>query len=228
MICRRWPCSRCSSASVLAVVQTDVKRMMAYSSINHAGFVLVGVQAATEQGVQAALFYLATYTFLIAGTFGVITLVGRKGDGAPQPRRLPGPRPVAAGAGAAADRVPARPGRRAADLGLLRQVLRHHRRGRRRVGVAGGRRHAVVGHLGVPVPAHHGEPVHGRSRRGAGAPASPSRWAPASASPCAWSSRCSSACGPARSPRWPGTRSRSSPPRLTPTDRARGRVRQAM
>jgi NADH-quinone oxidoreductase subunit N len=67
--------------AVLAVVQTDVKRMMAYSSINHAGFVLVGVEAATRQGVQAALFYLATYTFLIAGTFGVITLVGRKGDG---------------------------------------------------------------------------------------------------------------------------------------------------
>src|SRR5215471_3503003 len=66
--------------AVLAVVQTDVKRMMAYSSINHAGFVLVGVEAATRQGVQAALFYLATYTFLIAGTFGVITLVGRKGD----------------------------------------------------------------------------------------------------------------------------------------------------
>jgi NADH-quinone oxidoreductase subunit N len=67
--------------SILAVVQTDVKRMMAYSSINHAGFVLVGVQVASEQGVEAALFYLATYTFLIAGTFGVITLVGRTGDG---------------------------------------------------------------------------------------------------------------------------------------------------
>ncbi len=67
--------------AVLAVVQTDVKRMMAYSSISHAGFVLVGVQAASDQGVAAALFYLATYTFLIAGTFGVITLVGRTGDG---------------------------------------------------------------------------------------------------------------------------------------------------
>jgi NADH-quinone oxidoreductase subunit N len=66
--------------AVLAVVQTDVKRMMAYSSINHAGWVLVGVQAATDEGVQAALFYLATYTFLIAGTFGIITLVGRRGD----------------------------------------------------------------------------------------------------------------------------------------------------
>jgi len=67
--------------AVLAVVQTNVKRMMAYSSINHAGFVLVGVQVATDQGVEAALFYLASYTFLVAGTFGVITLVGRTGDG---------------------------------------------------------------------------------------------------------------------------------------------------
>lgn len=66
--------------SILAVVQRDVKRMMAYSSIAHVGYVLVGVQAATQQGVEGALFYLATYTFLIAGSFGVITLVGRAGD----------------------------------------------------------------------------------------------------------------------------------------------------
>ncbi len=66
--------------SVLAIVQTDVKRMLAYSSINHAGFVLIGVQAATEDGVQAALFYLAAYTFMIAGSFGIVTLVGRRGD----------------------------------------------------------------------------------------------------------------------------------------------------
>ncbi len=67
--------------AVLAVVQTDVKRMMAYSSINHAGFILVGVQAATNRGVSAALFYLAAYTFMVGGTFGVLTLVGRRGDG---------------------------------------------------------------------------------------------------------------------------------------------------
>jgi NADH-quinone oxidoreductase subunit N len=67
--------------SVLAVVQTDVKRMLAYSSIAHAGYVLVGVQAASREGVQGALFYLATYAFLVAGSFGVVTLVGRKGDG---------------------------------------------------------------------------------------------------------------------------------------------------
>lgn len=67
--------------SVLAVVQTNVKRMLAYSSIAHAGYVLVGVQAAAEQGTEAALFYLAAYTFMVAGAFGVVTLVGRTGDG---------------------------------------------------------------------------------------------------------------------------------------------------
>ena len=66
--------------AVLAVVQTDIKRMLAYSSINHAGFVLVGVQAATDQGVSAALFYLAAYTFMVAGSFGVVSLISRRGD----------------------------------------------------------------------------------------------------------------------------------------------------
>src|SRR5205085_2804707 len=56
--------------SVLAVVQTDIKRMLAYSSINHAGFILVGVQAGTLDGVSSALFYLAAYTFMVVGSFG--------------------------------------------------------------------------------------------------------------------------------------------------------------
>ena len=68
--------------AVLAIVQTDVKRLLAYSSITHAGFVLVGVQAATGRGVSAALFYLATYTFMVAGSFGVVTVVSRTGDDA--------------------------------------------------------------------------------------------------------------------------------------------------
>ncbi len=66
--------------SFLAVVQTDVKRMLAYSSIAHAGFVLVAVQAGTEGGVEAALFYLAAYAFMVGGSFGIVTVVGRKGD----------------------------------------------------------------------------------------------------------------------------------------------------
>ncbi|MDQ3145868.1 MAG: NADH-quinone oxidoreductase subunit N [Actinomycetota bacterium] len=66
--------------SFLAIVQTDVKRMLAYSSINHAGFVLVGVQAASDRGVAGALFYLLAYTFMVIGSFGVVTLVGGRGD----------------------------------------------------------------------------------------------------------------------------------------------------
>jgi NADH-quinone oxidoreductase subunit N len=66
--------------SVLAVVQTDVKRMLAYSSIAHAGYVLVGLQAATDRGVAGALFYLFTYAFMVVGSFGVVTLVAGRGD----------------------------------------------------------------------------------------------------------------------------------------------------
>jgi NADH-quinone oxidoreductase subunit N len=54
--------------------------MMAYSSVSHAGFILIGVQAATDQGTSAALFYVLAYTFMIVGTFGVATLVAGKGD----------------------------------------------------------------------------------------------------------------------------------------------------
>ncbi len=67
--------------ALIAIVQSNVKRMMAYSSISHAGFILVAVEAASERGVQAVLFYLAAYTFMIAGTFAVISVVGRTGDG---------------------------------------------------------------------------------------------------------------------------------------------------
>ena len=65
----------------LAVMQRDVKRMLAYSSINHAGFVLLGLQAATAQGVSASLYYLFAYTFMVIGTFAIVTVLGRQGDG---------------------------------------------------------------------------------------------------------------------------------------------------
>ena len=63
-----------------AIVQTDVKRMLAYSSISHAGFIMLGVIAASDRGTSAVLFYLASYTFLVAGTFGVLTVMGGEGD----------------------------------------------------------------------------------------------------------------------------------------------------
>ncbi|MDE0236622.1 MAG: NADH-quinone oxidoreductase subunit N [bacterium] len=66
--------------SMLAIVQTDVKRILAYSSISHAGFILVGVQAATDDGVASVLFYLAAYAAMAIGSFAVITLVSGPGD----------------------------------------------------------------------------------------------------------------------------------------------------
>ncbi len=66
--------------AVVALLQKDVKRMMAYSSINHAGFILLGVEAATPQGVSASLYYLFAYMFLTIGSFAVITVMSRAGD----------------------------------------------------------------------------------------------------------------------------------------------------
>lgn len=67
--------------SVLAIVQTNVKRMLAYSSISHAGFILVAVEASSADGTAAALFYLLAYTFMVVGSFGIVTIMGRGGDG---------------------------------------------------------------------------------------------------------------------------------------------------
>ena len=61
--------------SIVAITQTDVKRMLAYSSIAQAGFMLVGVVALNPQGIAAVLFYLAAYGFATLGAFAVISLV---------------------------------------------------------------------------------------------------------------------------------------------------------
>ena len=61
--------------AVLAVTQTDVKRMLAYSSVAHTGFLLVGVVAIDRDGLGATLFYLLTYGFTTIASFAVVTLV---------------------------------------------------------------------------------------------------------------------------------------------------------
>jgi NADH-quinone oxidoreductase subunit N len=67
--------------SVVALRQRDVKRMLAYSSINHAGFILLGVESATSRGVSSSLYYLVAYSFMTIGTFAIVTVLGRTGDG---------------------------------------------------------------------------------------------------------------------------------------------------
>lgn len=66
--------------SVMALAQRDLKRMLAYSSISQAGYVLVGVQAGTAYGTAGVLFYLFTYTFIIAGTFAVVQVIQGHGE----------------------------------------------------------------------------------------------------------------------------------------------------
>jgi NADH-quinone oxidoreductase subunit N len=65
--------------AVVAVTQTDVKRLLAYSSIAHAGFLLTAVVASSVQGLSSSLFYLATYGLTTIGAFAVITLVRDSG-----------------------------------------------------------------------------------------------------------------------------------------------------
>jgi NADH-quinone oxidoreductase subunit N len=67
--------------AVLAIAQDDVKRMLAYSSISHAGFVLTGLVGGGRPGIGAALFYLAAYSATILGAFGVVKLVSSRGEG---------------------------------------------------------------------------------------------------------------------------------------------------
>lgn len=66
--------------STLAVVQSDIKRMLAYSSISHAGYILIGLEAGTSRGIAGSLYYLLAYTFMVIGSFAIVTLVGRRGD----------------------------------------------------------------------------------------------------------------------------------------------------
>src|SRR4051812_6248830 len=61
--------------AVVSLTQTDVKRMLAYSSVAHAGFILVGVLAADDAGLRGVMFYLLAYGFATLGAFAVVTLV---------------------------------------------------------------------------------------------------------------------------------------------------------
>jgi len=68
------------AANVVALSQANVKRMLAYSSIAHAGYLLVALAAASTLGAASSLFYLLVYTFMTVGAFAVVLIVGREGE----------------------------------------------------------------------------------------------------------------------------------------------------
>ena len=65
--------------NVVAIAQSNIKRMLGYSAIGHVGFILAAVAAGTDGGYSAALFYAITYVIMAAGAFGMVILLSRQG-----------------------------------------------------------------------------------------------------------------------------------------------------
>ncbi len=76
--------------NVAAIAQTNIKRMLAYSTISHMGFFLLGILSATDNGYSSALFYVLVYAFMSSGAFGIILLMSRHGFEADQLEDLRG------------------------------------------------------------------------------------------------------------------------------------------
>jgi NADH-quinone oxidoreductase subunit N len=76
--------------NLAALRQTSLKRLLAYSSIAHAGYILVGLATGTPQGAQAALYYLVAYTFMNLGAFAVILAIQRHDENDVTTRQLAG------------------------------------------------------------------------------------------------------------------------------------------
>jgi len=69
-----------SVGNLIALTQRNIKRMLAYSSIAHAGYILVSLAIGTSKGTEAGLFYLLAYTAMNAGAFGMVILLGHRGE----------------------------------------------------------------------------------------------------------------------------------------------------
>lgn len=65
--------------NIVAIAQTNLKRMLAYSTISHVGFILLGILSATSEGFAASMFYAITYTIMTLAAFGMIILMSRRG-----------------------------------------------------------------------------------------------------------------------------------------------------
>ena len=149
-----------------ALTQSNLKRMLAYSSIAHAGYLLIGVVAGTARGVTAMLVYLFVYAFMQLGAFAVLALMRRARRGR---RRAEGSEravlpPAVRRGGDAAVHAVAR--RHSADGGVHGEVLAVRRRDRIGVCVAGGDRRAEQRRVAVLLHPHRR--LHDAEERAAG------------------------------------------------------------
>jgi NADH-quinone oxidoreductase subunit N len=65
--------------NIVAIAQSNIKRMLAYSTISHVGYILLGILSGTAQGYQASMFYMISYVVVAAGAFGMVLLLARQG-----------------------------------------------------------------------------------------------------------------------------------------------------
>jgi NADH-quinone oxidoreductase subunit N len=139
--------------NLMALAQTNLKRMLAYSTVSHVGFLLMGLAGGGEVGYAAALFYAISYAMMSAAAFGAIIVLSRQGfeaDRIDDFKGLNARNPWMAGPGAVRDGLA---GRRAAVPRLLGQAGGAARGGAGRDAVAGDRRRAVRGDRRVLLPA---------------------------------------------------------------------------
>ena len=102
--------------NVTAIVQTNMRRMLAYSAVAQAGYVMVGLAVASERAVSAMIYYLIAYAFATIGAFAVVILLGRYHPA--EDIGLPGPGPAGAAAGPYLDGVHAELYRRPPTAGF--------------------------------------------------------------------------------------------------------------
>jgi NADH-quinone oxidoreductase subunit N len=82
--------------SITVLAQTNMKRLLAYSSITHAGYALLGLLAGTPEGTSATMTYVFFYVFMTLGAFGVVIALGKRGETLDGYRGLAAQRPAAA------------------------------------------------------------------------------------------------------------------------------------
>ena len=85
------------AGSIVSMAQTDMKRLLAYSSIAHAGYALLGLLAGTPEGVSATMTYAFIYVFMTLGAFGVVVALGERGETLDGYQGLAAQRPAIAG-----------------------------------------------------------------------------------------------------------------------------------
>ncbi len=148
-----------------AIGQSNIKRLMAYSSIGHMGFALVGLAANSEAGVRGVAIYMLIYMVMTLGTFAVILAMRRNNANVEEIGELSGPVGHQSGDGDHPDHPDVLAGRHSAARRLLGEMVRVPRGDRRQALCAGRHRRAGLGGGRLLLSAHHQDHVVRRAGR---------------------------------------------------------------